>query len=67
MDKYEELDQLLNQALSSTAEPSEALNQEIRYRIKESKTMKPARKKYQLPLLLPLSLLCQGRICYGSF
>lgn len=62
MDKYEELDQLLNQALSSTAEPSEALNQEIRYRIKESKTMKPARKKISVAIIAAVIFIMSGSV-----
>ena len=51
MEKNEQLEQLLKYALSSTVEPSEALNQSIKDKIKENKTMKPIRKKMAVSLL----------------
>ncbi|SHI66329.1 hypothetical protein [Lutispora thermophila] len=60
MNKYEEIDQLLKQALSSTDEPSEALNQEIKYRIKESKTMKPVRKRITVALVAAVIFIMSG-------
>ncbi|WP_194087088.1 hypothetical protein [Acetivibrio mesophilus] len=60
MDRYEELEQLLTQALSSTAEPDEALNQKIKYRIKESKTMKPARKRIAVAFVAAVIFIMSG-------
>lgn len=45
MKNPEQFDQLLKQALSSTIEPSEDLNQKIIHRLKEKSIMKPIRKK----------------------
>jgi len=60
MDKYEELEQLLTQALSSTEEPSEILNQKIKHRIKERKTMKPVRKRIAIALTAAFILVMSG-------
>lgn len=45
MNDSEKLDQLLKQALASTAEPTEELNERIIQQFKETKPMKPAYKK----------------------
>ena len=56
----EQLEQLLTLALSSTAEPSEALNREIKYRIRKRKAMKPARKKIAVALIAAVTLIISG-------
>jgi len=60
MDKNEQLEKLLKQALSSTAEPSEALNLKIKYRIKERKAMKPVRRRIAVALIAAFTLIMSG-------
>ncbi len=57
MEKYEQLEQQLKQALSSTTEPSEALNQKIKNKLKENETMKPIRKKTAVTLIAAAIIL----------
>lgn len=58
----EQLEQLLMQALSSTAEPSEALNQKIKERIKEDKTVKPVRKKMAAAFIAAAIFIMSGSV-----
>ena len=62
MDRNEQLEQLLKQALSSTAEPSEALNQKIKYRIKEKNTMKPVRRKFAVAFIAAVIFIMTGSV-----
>ena len=58
----EQLEQLLVQALSSTAEPSEVLNQKLKYRIKESKTMKPAPNRIAAAFIAAVIFIMSGSV-----
>jgi hypothetical protein len=57
MDKSEQLEQLLKQALSSKIEPSEALNQKIINQLKENKNMKPVRNKRMVIALIAAAII----------
>jgi len=62
MEKYDQFEQLLSQALSSTAEPSEALNQKLKCRLMEVKVMKPVRKRITVALIAAVVLVMSGSV-----
>ncbi|HHV98616.1 MAG TPA: hypothetical protein GXX36_03425 [Clostridiaceae bacterium] len=63
MEKYEQLEQLLSQALSSTDEPSEALNHKLKCRLIENKSIiKPVRKRIAVALIAVVVLIMSGSV-----
>lgn len=58
----EQLEQLLTQALSSSVEPSETLNQKIKDRIKEDVTMKTVHKKMVVAFIAAVIIVMSGSV-----
>ena len=68
MKSSEKLAQLLKQALSSTVEPSEDLNQKIIKQIKENGTMKPVyRKKVSVALIAVVITLAMSITAFAAW
>ncbi|MEK4260827.1 hypothetical protein [Paenibacillus sp. FSL L8-0499] len=67
MNDSEKLDQLLKQALASTAEPTEELNERIIQQFKETKPMKPAyKKRVSIGLMVAIFTLVMSLTAYAA-